>query len=72
MRGAWFVTKELCKIRLTNLTTVTAITLSQTEVPSSPGWHMKDNGHPFFLLIFSLKINLCSALVLIRIDFYVL
>ena len=41
----WLATKKSYKIHQTYLSTVTEITLLPTEVPSSPGWEMKDNGH---------------------------
>ena len=51
------------------ISAVTEITLSRTGVPSSPGWHMKDNGHTYIFRkvnIFDNKSSLGARLDKIR------
>ena len=72
---AWFETNQLFKIRQKCISTVTAIILSLTEVPRSPGCHMKDNGLTFFqkiIYIFDNKSNLCYTLNYNRLSYFVL
>ena len=55
----------MCKICQKFLSTVTDQTLSPTEVPSSPGWHIKNIVHTYIFLkndIFDNKLNLGAGL----------
>ena len=66
--------QKKCKIRRKYLITVTEITFSLTEIPSSPGWHMKDNWHSYLFTevnIFDDKYNLGARLNKIRLSCFV-
>ena len=67
-------TEKRYKIRRKYLITVNEITLSLTEIPSSPGWHMKDNWHRYLLTKVNFvdgKYNLGTRLDQIRLSCFV-